>query len=210
MYDALTEAINILEIVKGRKAIIALTDGLDNLSKATPASVLQQIGPSGLSISIIGLGDPDQGRGALSGLDEDALTYLAENAGGVYGYANDNESLSTLYQSYATAFKSEYQLTYTSPAALRDGVNRALSVSLSGPAITITGIEEGSVTYNPGGLVPEVTEPAPWSLFWMLIGGLLLLLLLPSLINRGSRLVRNRSPQGGSTKKKKPKIKLID
>lgn len=210
MYDGLSVAIKILEPVTGRKAILALTDGLDNLSLITPEAVIELIGPAGLSISTIGLGDPDQGKGALTALNEDVLTYLAENAGGVYGYANDKESLSSLYQSYAAAFKSEYQLTYTSPAALRDGVNRNLSVTLSGPASTILEAGDVSATYNPGGLVPEVSEPAPWPVFWSLIGGLTLLLFLPSLIKRGSGLVKSPVSRGGLSRKNKPKITFTD
>ena len=59
MFDALVQANQILQDYPGRKAIIVLTDGLDNQSKNTSDQVIQTIGPSGLSISTIGLGDPD-------------------------------------------------------------------------------------------------------------------------------------------------------
>ena len=210
MYDALSEAISILSEVGGRKAIVALTDGLDNLSQATPDSVLEGIGPAGLSISTIGLGDPDQVFGDITRLDEEALTYLAENAGGTYGFANDQESLTELYQNYAIAFKSEYQLTYTSPSTLRDGVNRALSVSLADSSNLITGTDQESITYNPGGLVPEVSEPVPMITFGLIMVGLVALLFVPSLINLVFRPIQNNLPQGGSAGKKKPKITLKD
>ena len=184
MYDALVEAAGIMEDVSGRAAIVAITDGLDTLSESSLESVLQQIGPAGLTISTIGLGDPEQDLAEKTALDVEALTYLAENSGGVYSYAEDAGSLNKIYQAYAAAFKSEYQLTYTSPASLRDGVNRSLSVRLTdAPAGSEDGAVE-AVTYNPGGLVPEVTGAVPTPVF----GGLLLffagLLFLPAVVGR--------------------------
>ena len=66
MYDAISNSIEILEPVSGRKAIIALTDGLDNRSINKPEDVIESIGPGGLSISTIGLGVAEQGSGSLS------------------------------------------------------------------------------------------------------------------------------------------------
>jgi len=209
MYDALIQAVDILETMDGRKAIIALTDGLDNQSAAVPEDVLKRIGPSGLSISTIGLGDPEHGPGAVTALDEEALMYLAENAGGLYGYANDEASLSNLYQNYAIGLQSEYVLTYTSPSALRDGVNRALSVSLSDPSGTV-GVNGERVVYNPGGLVPEVSEPASWPLFFSLLAGLVVLLVLPWAVNRVVAVSQGSGGGGRKLGKKRSRIKLKD
>jgi VWFA-related protein len=207
MYDALLEGIQILSDIKGRKAIVAITDGLDTLSTSTPETVLETIGPAGLSISTIGLGDPDQDLGEYSAIDEKALEFLAENAGGVYAYANDQDSLSEVYQSYATAFKSEYQLTYTSPSTLRDGVNRALSVSIADfPNSSLSVEEDQPLVYNPGGLVPEVAEPVPMGVFGGVMAGLVLLLFAPTAIKPIlANLPGQKTPQ-----KEKPRIKLKD
>lgn len=209
MYDALAEAVDILSEVKGRKAVVVITDGLDTLSQETPESVLEKIGPSGLSISTIGLGDPDQILERKSSLDVDALTYLAQNAGGVYRYANDQDSLSEIYQSYAVAYKSEYQLTYTSPSALRDGVNRALSVRLA-DAPSMAGAEGTEpIFYNPGGLVPEVSDPVPLPFFGLLLLGLTALLFLPAGIRLVKKVAVKEKPEE-IPEKPKPRIKLKD
>lgn len=210
MYDALVESIALLDPVTGRKGIIALTDGIDNRSKTLPQDVISQIGPSGLSISTIGLGNPEHGLGSVTALDEAALIYLAENAGGAYGYANDEESLSALYQKYAVAMQSEYVLTYTSPSRLRDGVNRALSIRLANSSGTLAGGGE-AVFFNPGGLLPEVSAPAPWTIFITLLGGLVVLLLLPGVWGGLSSLARGNRTKGGFVKRsksKRPSIKL--
>jgi len=220
MYDALERAIEYLSPNQGRKAIIVLTDGLDNRSKRSPQEIIQMIGPEGLSISTVGLGDPTQSTGAITSLNEPALEALAEEAGGAYGYANDAESLTALYEKLGRALQSEYVLTYTSPAKLRDGVNRSLSVALSeGQG------EEGIVStegkYNPGGLVPEVVQSASWMTFLTLLGGLGLLLIIPGLVMMITRPLKSQKVKtsrarvklsGGSSnssaKRNRPKIKL--
>lgn len=182
MYDALMQAIDELQPISGRKAIIVLTDGMDNRSQSDGAQVIAKIGPAGLSISTIGLGDPKYSSGVLSGLDEAALSALAQTAGGVYGYANDADSLTKLYERYGRALQSEYAITYSSPSTLRDGVNRSLSIGLK-TGKTRDAVAEGS-TYNPGGLVPEVAQPASWGVFFGLLGVLVILLILPTVVGK--------------------------
>jgi VWFA-related protein len=172
MYNALIEAEKALENVSGRKAIIVLTDGLDNKSKSTAEDVINGIGQSGLTISAVGFGDAST-RGQ-TGLDEAALKFLAEKSGGVYGYANNAEVLKALYQQQSRAMQSEYQLTYVSPSTLRDGVNRNLTVSLTSAPVSAEG------KYNPGGVLPEVSGRS-WTVFGAILVGLLVLLIVPIL-----------------------------
>lgn len=199
MYDALGLGIEYLSTASGRKAVIVLTDGLDNRSKLSPQEVVQMIGPEGLSISTIGLGDPNQSTGAITSLNEPALITLAEEAGGAYGYANDTESLTALYEQLGRAMQSEYVITYTSPATLRDGVNRSLSVAL----IESEGQGESmsaELTYNPGGLVPEVAQQASWRTFTILLIGLGALLLVPGLAALLVGRSKNKTTQQGRVK----------
>jgi len=199
MYDAVAKSIDLLEAVQGRKAVIVMTDGLDNRSKMSPQQVLQLIGPSGLSISVIGLGDPSQSTGAITSLDEPALKAFAEQAGGTYGYANDADSLRVLYEKYGRALQSEYVITYTSPSKLRDGINRALSVGVEGRGGAM-GLTGPATSYNPGGLVPEVAQPASWLVFFALLAGLVLLFFLPFLFARFAPML-NRKGEKKRTEK---------
>jgi len=176
MYNALVEAETNLAAVNGRKSIIVLTDGLDNKSQSTTDDVIAGISQTGLTISTIGFGDATS-KGQV-GLDEAGLKSLAEKTGGLYGYADDAEALSAIFQQYGDVLQSEYALTYISPTSLRDGVNRGLTVSLNGAAVTT------SSQYNPGGLLPEVTAQS-WSMFAAILAVLLLLLALPFLANYG-------------------------
>jgi VWFA-related protein len=189
MYNAILEATKALEGVSGRKAIIVLSDGLDNQSGSTGDDIVNSVGPSGLTISAIGFGDPS--AAGQAGIDEAGLRSLTSGTGGQYAYASDPQALSALYQQFGQALQSEYAITYVSPFALRDGVNRGLTVSLAGGATA-----QGQ--YNPGGVLPEVSGRS-WLLFGGILVGLLVLLVVPVLLGSAGAII------GGG---KKGKIKL--
>ena len=199
MYDALYQAIGILSAREGRKAIIVLTDGMDNRSRHTSAEVISLIGPSGLSISTIGLGDPSQVGLSQAGLDVPALRSLAERAGGTYAYAADQTALKAIYERYARALHSEYAITYTTKLALRDGLNRSLSVALA----SARDASSATTSYNPGGLVPEVAQSNTWMIFFGLLAGLVILLVAPGIIRSGMRTRREQQVS-------EPRVKLAD
>lgn len=192
MFDALVSSVQTLGNVSGRKAIILLSDGIDNRSKAVEDDVINAIGPAGLTISTIGLGDPKE-AGNNFGLDEQALTSLAQRAGGIYSFETDPQALASIYQQYGRTLQSEYAFTYTSPSPLRDGVNRSLTVSLNGAASV-------SSQYNPGGVLPEVASQS-WLLFGGILVGLLILLFIPMLLGGFFR-------GGGGGSRKKGRVKL--
>ncbi|MEX1248446.1 MAG: VWA domain-containing protein [Anaerolineales bacterium] len=213
MYDALMVAIDELEGVSGRKAIIVLTDGLDNSSSANINNVTNAIGPEGISISTVGLGIFGRQADNMTGIDEPGLQDLAARAGGVYGYAEDEEQLTRLYETYAVAMQSEYAITYTSPSELRDGVNRSLGVSLQ-PLGGGAPVANEDTRYNPGGLVPEVEEPASWPLFAAVVAGLAALVLVPMLLTNmgvvGTQAAGGRAAAaGGKVRLKKSQTSRI-
>jgi VWFA-related protein len=195
MYNALIAAEEAMKDVSGRKAIIVVTDGLDNSSSHNADDVIAGIGPAGLSISTIGLGDATSK--AQTGLDEAGLKSLAQRAGGAYSYAGDSDALAALFQLYGRAMQNEYAITYVSPSAQRDGVNRNLTVSLTTAPVSAEG------KYNPGGVLPEVSGTQSWPLFAGILLGLLALLIVPVLVGRGLSAV---SSGGGSRKKGRVKF----
>jgi VWFA-related protein len=173
MYDGILEATKALESVSGRKAILVLSDGLDNQSSANDEDIVSNVGPSGLTVSAIGFGEP--GVSGQAGIDEAGLKSLTGRTGGQYAYVTDAATLSNLYQQTGQAFQSEYAITYVSPATLRDGINRNLTVSLTDAPVTAEG------KYNPGGVLPEVSSRS-WNMFGIILAGLLVLLFVPLLI----------------------------
>jgi hypothetical protein len=153
---------------------------LDNQSSAVEEDIVTAVGPSGLTISAIGFGEP--GVVGQAGIDEAGLQSLTSRTGGQYAYTSDAASLTAQYQQYGEAFQSEYAITYLSPSTLRDGINRSLTVSLAETAVSTEG------QYNPGGVLPEVSSRS-WSLFAIILAGLLVLLFVPMLFNLGRRAI---------------------
>ncbi len=189
MFDALLRGVNTLAPIEGRKTIVLLSDGLDNVSKSGLDDVIAAIGPAGLSVSTIGLGDPNL-MGTNSGLDEAALQGLASRAGGVYRFASGPDALVGIYEQLGRALQGEFSFTYISPSTLRDGVNRGLTVTISDTST--------SSQYNPGGVLPEVSSSS-LPLFGGILAGLLLLLALP-LLFRGKSAKTAKASQASSAK----------
>ncbi|MBU1878590.1 MAG: VWA domain-containing protein [Chloroflexi bacterium] len=206
--DALYAATEMLEPVTGRKAIIAVTDGMDNFSTRTPDELLTLVQEQGVSIYTIGLGDPAQAGDEDAGFDEAALKAIAAGSGGFYTFAPQPDDLRGLYELLSARIQNEYRLTYTSPNALRDGTRRTIAVKLetgAGPATV-------NATYNPGGVIPEVAPSQPtWPLFLILFLVLGLLLVLPAGIGWGRRLVAGKpEPAAEEPAPPKPRVRLTD
>ena len=192
MYDALVEAEKALANISGRKAIIVLSDGLDNQSRSTADDVINGVSESGVTISSIGFGDV--ATTGQTGLNEAALKSLADQTGGAYGFTTASDALQSLYEQQGRVLQSEYQFTYISPSKLRDGINRNLTVSLTTGVVPAVESE-----YNPGGVLPEVPGLS-WNIFLVILLGLLALLFLPMLVNLGMKSLGGAKGKSGGTR----------
>jgi len=207
IYDALAVAVEILNPLSGRKAVILLTDGMDNESTTTVEEALGSIGFGGLSISTIGLGVKPEGEeeaDKYEGIDEATLKMIAKSAGGRYAYAEEGSELASIYDKIRRALQSEVVITYETPLTLRDGVSRALTVSLVDKFQGVGG--ESQTSFNPGGLVPEVAQPASWIIFGAILAVLVALLVIPIIVN----VITNAKSTQKPKRNKKIKITLKD
>ena len=159
IYDAVNQAAKYFEATQGRKAVILVTDGMDNASKLNRETILDKVGKSGFSIYTVGLGAKGAGYGSQDGIDENVLRDLASESMGAYYYRPDATQLSDLYTALSMLIQNEYKLTYTSTSPLRDGVKRNIVVTAPGASATQT-------AFNPGGVIPEVeSQWSSWVLF---------------------------------------------
>jgi len=94
--DALATAARLLP-ASGRRAIVLITDGVNNLG-SDPLQVAPQIGQSGIEIDTVGIGTNDSGQlvpgtDQAASIDEEALRQIASSARGAYARANDAGTL---------------------------------------------------------------------------------------------------------------------
>jgi Ca-activated chloride channel family protein len=102
--DALEAAATQLP-AKGRRAIVLLTDGVNNRG-ADPLEASRQIGAKGVVISTVGIGTSGSGEiipgtNELADIDEQALRTIASNGQGEYAQATNAAELSAIFRRIA-------------------------------------------------------------------------------------------------------------
>ncbi len=108
--DALATAARLLP-ASGRRAIVLITDGVNNLG-ADPLQVAPQIGQNGIEIDTVGIGTNDSGQlvpgtDQAASIDEDALRQIASAARGAYARANDAGTLTSRLAALANSTTTE-------------------------------------------------------------------------------------------------------
>lgn len=185
MYDGLGESIEMLQGAQGRKAIILLSDGLDNSSRVSHDQIMQILTLSEVSVFAIGLGNPSVGTGDTTGIDEAALKQIAEQSHGQYMYTPSADNLQAMYEQISLRLQNEYRITYTTPNSLRNGLARGIQVQITPDAGAVQGqSSDDAPSYNPGGLIPETAGTLPIPVFIGLLTLLGLALAAPDLIKR--------------------------
>jgi VWFA-related protein len=148
IFDAIKEIIALYKNVPAhRQALVILTDGQDNRSRATVAENIQLAKDAGVSLFTVGLGP---------GSDDLSLRRLAEETGGEFFKAARAEDLLALYRKIAEHLNNQYilafastfagdeqwhdlQIAYADPNGTRPTVQREFRASTS-PALTPSAI----------------------------------------------------------------------
>jgi VWFA-related protein len=187
LFDATMHALDMLRPVRGRKAAIVLTDGMDNQSRARIDDVVKRARQDTASIYTIGLGTRSS-TSSDAGIDEEVLKRLADATTGQYYYAPDPSTLSQLYRHLAEQLGSEYRLRYRTPRDVRDGTRRPVDVRVR---MTGTGDITASGSYLVGGVLGA--GGINWLVFAALFAVLAALLYpggVPALLDARSARVR--------------------
>jgi len=125
LYDSIIYALYYFGGVRGKRAIVLLTDGKDEGSRFHYGDALEYAKHSGIAFYTIGLGPiANQPDIRLK------LTKLAAETGGRSYFVSQAIDLSGTYRSIETELRSQYLLAYQSSKQGNDGKFRAVEVKL--------------------------------------------------------------------------------
>ena len=137
LYDALYNSLQHLRDVKGRRAVVLLSDGRDEDnpgkgpgSKHVLSDVLALQQKVGATVYAIGLG---------TNLDYETLEKLADQSGGQTYYAEDASALSDQFRKIVDDLRRRYVLSYSSTNRTADGNWRAIEIRPRASGLVVTG-----------------------------------------------------------------------
>jgi VWFA-related protein len=169
-YDAVTDALELLDEQTGRRVVLALTDGQDTASeRANLDTAIAAARRLGLPVYTLGLGTESE----IASAD---LRRLATSTRGQYYPARNSEQLRAIYETIAERIGASYNLVYESDRRLPDGTLRPVRIFHRG-----SNQAGETAVFIPGMVVPA----GGWSpLFLLILAALVALALAPSWVRR--------------------------
>lgn len=148
----------LLPQTEGPRAIVILSDGVDNTSKVTDDQARAALDRAACSVFVISKAQalidryrPYAGKaGVIGGMSgqaravidtlqnaQDAMEKMADRYGGRIFKPAENEDLSEKFKTIATELKQQYLITYNPENEARDGRWRSIDIYLSRPGMTV-------------------------------------------------------------------------
>jgi len=113
--DAIVKSLALLSPVTGRRAVVVLTDGKENRSKASRKEAINKARAIGVPVITVGLG---------AEVDASALEAIAARTGGRSFFAQESSELPSLYRAIARQLINQYRVTLQSKKSLDSGWHR--------------------------------------------------------------------------------------
>jgi Ca-activated chloride channel family protein len=142
LYDAAVYGLFQFSGVRGRKAMVILTDGEDNASRMDFDKTLDYARRSGVTIYTVGIDLPITKVGIRS-----HLTRLARTTGGEAFFLARGSALQPVYERINRELRSQYLLAYTSTSEAPPDVFRKVAVKVKRSKVEVRTISG----YYPGG-----------------------------------------------------------
>jgi Ca-activated chloride channel family protein len=111
-----------------RRAIILLTDGVDNASSRKLDEALDRAWRSGVMVFAIGIGD----RFRFEGVKEDVLQRVSAETGGRAFFPHGPDDLTAHFRQIEDDLRGQYLVAYVPSNSFRDGAFRRIDVKIAG------------------------------------------------------------------------------
>lgn len=136
LYDALTETIDRLHDVKGKKAILVVASGYDTFSKHTWDSTQKELKKTDVSVYTIGTSQfMVDLRGGIGGINtqmaQNIMKNIAEMTGGQGWTPEFDGQIPDIMRTIAASLRNQYSLGYAPPT--QDGKYHKIKVELVAP-----------------------------------------------------------------------------
>jgi VWFA-related protein len=130
IYDALMLALDHMQKASHqKKALLLVTDGLDNVSGTTFKQVLEAVKRSRVAIIVVGLLSASEGEKA-----EATLTKIADASGGRAYFPEDVDQARAMMERAAHDLRTQYTIGYVPSDPAHDGSWRSVRVEIIPPA----------------------------------------------------------------------------
>jgi len=150
MYDAITDTLDRLDRVKGKKAILLLSTGANTFSSSTLDDTLKRIKQSDVTIFFVGLAESEYHRADARSSGARSIGYLqaknelqsfARLSGGNAWFPRFEGELPEIFKSVAVFLRSQYNIGFSPENLKRDGKYQKLEVEIvepDGTPLTVT------------------------------------------------------------------------
>jgi len=157
LFDALTDTIDRMKEIEGRKAIVLISSGIDTFSKLTFDKTRQLVQTGGTAIYALGLMqalreyyDARGYLGPIARLDflqaDNQLRTFAKESGGMAFFPRFYGEFPSIFQQISISLRNQYTVAYNPTNQARDGKFRKIQVKLVDPQTN----KELRITYQKG------------------------------------------------------------
>jgi VWFA-related protein len=139
LFDALTDTADRMSAIEGRKAIVAMSSGIDTFSKLTFDKTRKILQEDGVPIYAIGLMQTlrilmESRMGAIQQMDflqaDNQMRTFASETGGQSFFPRFEGEFGQIFQQIHQALRNQYVLTYSPSNKTHDGAYRKIKVQL--------------------------------------------------------------------------------
>lgn len=127
LYDSLAYGLQYLSGVKGQRAVLLLSDGMDRSSRLTFEQALECARRAGIAVYTIGLGLEEGAKGEAG----DKLRRMAAETGGRSWFLDSTAELGAVYQQIERELRSQYRISYQSSNNSPEDGFRAVRVEVA-------------------------------------------------------------------------------